>query len=86
MGDAMKQTAGHLDRELALFKERQLQLARDYYGKLVVIVGDAIEGYYDSELEAYTAARAKFGVRPLLIRRCVPPDEEVRHTFHSRVA
>lgn len=82
----MKQPAGHLDRELALFKERQLQFARDHYGKLVVIVGDAIEGYYDSELEAYTAARAKFGVRPFLIRRCVPPDEEVRHTFHSRVA
>ena len=86
MGDPMKQTVGHLDRELALFKERQLQFAQDYYGKLVVIAGDTIEGYYDSELEAYTAARAKFGVRPFLIRRCVPPDQEMHHTFHSRVA
>ena len=75
-----------LEREIAFFKSIQSKLAQDHHGQFVVIHGESIEGVYESELKAYVAARKKIGSEPFLIRECIRPDEEFRHTFHSRVA
>lgn len=52
----------------------------------VVIRGESVEGVYESELKAYVSARKKKGLEPFLIRKCINPEEEFRHTVHSRVA
>lgn len=75
-----------LEREIAFFKSIQSKLAQDHHGQFVVIQGASIEGFYESELKAYVAARKKIGPEPFLIRECIRPEEEFRHTFHSRVA
>ena len=76
----------HLEREIAFFKTIQSKLAREHHGQFVVIHGESMAGFYDSELKAYMEARKKMGSQAFLIRKCVRPEEEIRHTFHSRVA
>ena len=85
-GDYDEQAMAHLETEIAFFKARQSELAQDHHGKFVVIIGESVTGYYDSELEAYMDARKKAGSRMFLIRKCVPPEQETRHMFRSRVA
>ena len=75
-----------LEREIEFFKSMQPKLAQDHHGKFVVIRGESIEGFYETELKAYVTMREKMGSEPFLIRECVRPEEEFRHTFHSRVA
>ena len=75
-----------LEREIAFFKSIQSGLAQDHHGLFVVIHGESIEGFYESELKAYAAARKSIGPEPFLIRECIRPEEEFRHKFHSRVA
>lgn len=75
-----------LEREIAFYESIQSSLARDHHGMFVVIRGESVEGVYESELKAYVSARKKKGPEPFLIRKCVNPGEEFRHTFHSRVA
>lgn len=75
-----------LEREIAYYKSIQSKLARDHHGMFVVIHGESIEGLYESELKAYVSARKKIESEPFLIRKCINPEEEFRHTFHSRVA
>jgi hypothetical protein len=76
----------HLEREIAFFKTKQSELARDHHGKFVVIHAESMAGFYGSDLEAYTEARKKMGTKTFLIRQCVRPEEEIHHTFHSRFA
>ena len=75
-----------LEREIAFFRTKQEELARKHYGQFVVIHRESLAGFYDSELEAYLDARKKMGAKTFLIRKCIRPDEEIHHTFHSRVA
>ena len=75
-----------LDKEIAFFRSIQSKLAQEHHGQFVVIHGESTEGVYGSELEAYLAARKKMGTQTFLIRQCVRPEEEIRPTFHSRVA
>ncbi len=76
----------HLEAEIAFFKASQSELARDHRGKFVVVIGESVTGYYDSELEAYMDARKKAGAKMFLLRKCVLPEQETRHMFRSRVA
>jgi len=74
-----------LDRELTFFRARQEELASKHHGKYALIHEEHIEGLYDSELAAYTAAKKKYSAGTFLIRRCLRPEEESTQVFHSRV-
>ena len=79
----MKKNKGILKNELAFFRKEQARFVKDHYGKLVVIVGDKVLGFYDSDLEAYLDTKKKELSKPFLIRKCVPPEEEPTFTLHT---
>ncbi len=74
-----------LDAQLAYFKERQVELAREHHGKFVLIHDASVEGFYESDLEAYSTAKRDYQAGSFLIRQCLNPSEETVHVFHSRV-
>ena len=49
-----------LERDIAFFMARQEKFAEDHHGQFVVIHEETVEGFYDNQLDAYLAARAKF--------------------------
>ena len=75
-----------LDAQIAFFKNKQVDLAEKHHGKVVLIYAKKVVGVYESELEAYTDAKNKYGTGGFLIRKCLKPEEETPQVFHSRVA
>lgn len=75
-----------LEREFRFYKEHQDELVQKYKGKFLAIVGDKIDGVYDSELAAYTETKKRHRVGTFLIQRCLPGKESYTETYHSRVA
>ena len=75
-----------LDKEFHYYKEHQEELVRLYENKFIVIKGETVVGDYDSEIEAYEAAKKDFPVGTFLIQHCLPGQESYTQTFHSRVA
>ena len=74
-----------LQRPLAIFEANQDKFANEHHGQFVVIHGDDIDGFYNDELQAYEAAKSKYGAGSFLLQRCVREEEEVAAVFHSRV-
>ena len=74
-----------LERPLAIFEANQQKFAAEHHGQFVVIHGDDIDGFYSDELQAYEAAKSKYGAGSFLLQRCVRVDEEMGAVFHSRV-
>ncbi len=75
-----------LEKPLAYFRKHQKKFASEHHGEFVVIYEDAVEGFYKSELEAYTVAIKKHPDGSFLLRPCLRPEEESVAVFHSRVA
>ena len=75
-----------LDTQLAYFKKNQVELSEKHHDKFVLIHGESVVGFYETELGAYTAAKRNYDGGTFLIRRCLKPEEEAVHVFHSRVA
>lgn len=75
-----------LEGPIAYFKEHQEEFAKDHHGQFVVIYENSVEGFYDNEMEAYLAAKAKFPPGSFLLRPCIRPEEETAAVFRSRVA
>ena len=75
-----------LDRQIAYFQQHQTELAEEHHGEFVLIHDESIEGFYESELDAYTAAKRRYDAGTFLIRQCLRPEEETTQTFHSRIA
>lgn len=75
-----------LEKPLEYFRKHQEEFARKHHGEFVVIYGEEVEGFYKSELEAYTAAIKKHPGGSFLLRPCLRPEEEGVAVFHSRVA
>ena len=60
------------ETELAFFIEHQDELVRKHRGRTLVIRGERVEGVYDSTLDAYLDAQAKFDLGSYMIQRCEP--------------
>ncbi len=78
-------TDSRLTKELEYFKQHQKELVKKHEGKFLVIKNEAVQGIYDSEMEAYTEAKKKFELGTFLIQQCLPGQESYTQTFHSRV-
>jgi hypothetical protein len=57
-----------LERELAVYNEHLMELLANE-GKYVVVLGEAIEGPFDSYEDALQAGYDKFGVVPFLVKQ-----------------
>ena len=75
-----------LKKQISYYKKHQERLAREHHGKYALIHGEKIDGFFDTDIEAYSAAKKKYPPGTFLIRRCLKPSEEPALTFHSRVA
>lgn len=75
-----------LKKEFQYFVDNQLELAKQYHGKFLVIVGEKVLGAYDTALDAYDAAKERCEAGTYLIQECTEGKESYTQTFHSRVA
>ena len=76
---------GTLRKQFDYFLAHHDELVRQFNGKVVVIVGERVEGAFDSELQALTAAQKTHKLGEFLLQRVTPGDEAYTQTFHSRV-
>lgn len=74
-----------LEQEFQYFKDHQDELVQQHNGKFIAIVGTAVVGVFDTELEAYTAMKKERQVGTFLIQQCLPGKNIYTQTFHSRV-
>ena len=84
-GTRRREATKTLDRQLDYFLAIQKKLASEHYGKLVLIHNGAVDGFFDTEIDAYTAGKKKYEPGSFLIRRCITASEEKPLVFHSRV-
>lgn len=75
-----------LENQIEFFRKIQKRLAREHHGELVLIHGERVIGFFNSDSEAYGAAiKNGFEDGDFLVRQCLNPEEEIPLTFHSRV-
>jgi hypothetical protein len=74
-----------LEKEFKYYTDNQQELLKKYNGKFIVIKAGAVEGNYNTHIEAYEASKQKFELGTFLIQHCAPGTESYTQTFHSRV-
>ena len=76
-----------LETQIEYFKQHRADFVKEHHGKFVLIHGQMDHGFYDTALDAHTAAmKDKVSPGTFLIRQCLAPEEETVPVFHSRVA
>ena len=75
----------NLQKEFEYFKANQKELVEKYKGKFLVIKDQVVQGFYNTEIEAYKEAQKRFELGTFLIQQCLPGEESYTQTFHSRV-
>ena len=73
-----------LDQEFKYFKDNQDELFQQYPNKFLVIRESAVQGAFNSQIEAYNDASAKFELGTFLIQHCLPGKKGYTQTFHTR--
>ena len=74
-----------LDTAFAYYLKHQDQLAKDHFGKEVVIVGESFWGYFDSIQEAYWAAIKELEEGTFLIQSCLPGKEAYTQVINRAI-
>ena len=74
-----------LERQVDYFRSIQDRLASEQHGQFVLIHDSTVDGFFETEIDAYTAAKGKYEPGSFLIRRCIAANEEKPLVFHSRV-
>lgn len=75
-----------LEKEFDYYLKHQDELVEKYAGKYIVIRNCEVQAVYDSEIEAIEETSKVFEIGTFLVQHCLPGDESVTQTFHSRVA
>ena len=73
-----------LKKEFNYFKANQIQFAKKYSGKFLVIKDQQVQGVYKSEIDAYVGAKKKFKLGTFLIQQSLLGQESYTQTLHSR--
>lgn len=71
--------------EFQYFLAHQDELVQKYRGKVLVIKNQQVIGVYDSDADAYYAAKAEHELGTFLIQRCDPGPEAYTQSFNARV-
>lgn len=74
-----------LEKEFQYYLDNQSKFVDLYLNKSIVIVGDKVEGSFNSHGEAFEYASKHFKKGTFLIQLVTPGEEAYSHTFHSRV-
>ncbi|MEY3444127.1 MAG: hypothetical protein RLZZ519_2408 [Bacteroidota bacterium] len=74
-----------LDLEFAYFLENQDKWSSEHYGKYVVVVGQTVFGFFDTDEIAYRAALKELQLGTFLIQHCIPGPESYTQTFVTNV-
>ena len=64
-----------LSAELALFTTRLPEFLEKAEGKFVLIKGEEIVGFFDSDKAAYKVGVERFGITPFLIKQVLREDQ-----------
>ena len=75
-----------LELEYQYYKSHEADLVRQHDGKYLGIVGEEVVGIFDTELEAYTTLKKKYGLGKFLLQQAVPVQDDRIQRYHSRVA
>lgn len=73
-------TSTKLAQEIVCYETNRAKLVEDHPNQYVLIKGDKIVGFFDSEGDAIRAGHEKFGVDPFLVRLCVESTAPVLFT------
>ncbi|HYH74888.1 MAG TPA: hypothetical protein VD735_02910 [Candidatus Saccharimonadales bacterium] len=76
----------NLEQEFDYYVKNQSELVKKYQNKYLVIKDKSVAGAFDSELEAYADASAKYEAGTFLIQPCLPGEDSYTQTFYSRVS
>lgn len=74
-----------LEKEYKYYKTHKESLLKKYEGKFLVIRDEKVEEVYLDEKTAYQESIKRWKLGTFLIQHCLPKEEEVIPTFHSRV-
>jgi hypothetical protein len=74
-----------LEKEFKFYLENQVELAKKYNGKYIVIKNCEVIGVFDSEIEAVEKTSAQHELGTFLVQKCEPGTESYTQTYHSRV-
>ena len=74
-----------LQKPFAHFRRHQEKSASGHHRKFVFIHEEDVEGFYQSELEAYKAAIKSHPDGSFLLRPCLRPEEESAAALNSGV-
>ena len=75
-----------LESEFKYYTDNQEELVKKHEGKFLIIIGQEVVDAYDTELQAYTSAKNKYGPGKFLIQHCLPGRDSFTQTYHSRVS
>lgn len=71
------------ETELAYFIAHQDELVQRHRGKTLILRGEAVEGVYDSNLQAYLAAQKQFAPGTFMVQPCEPGPDAYTVTINS---
>jgi len=74
-----------LEKEFEFYLKNQVELAKKYNGKYIVIKNCEVIGAFDSEIEAVEKTSVHHELGTFLVQKCEPGKESYTQTYHSRV-
>ena len=67
-----------LDKELETYQRELAKLLQEHRGKFVLIHGNDVNSFWDTEDDAYTAGCERFGIEPFLVKQVREKDPPIR--------
>lgn len=75
-----------LARQLQFYRKNREEFAQTHHNEFVLIHSEKVVGYYNSDLDAYAAAKERFAPGTFAICPCIFPSEEKTRIFRTRVS
>ena len=75
-----------LEVEYQYYRSHEADFVQKHEGKFLGIVGEEVVGVFDTELEAYTTLKEKYGLGKFLLQQAIPVQKDRIQRYHSRVA
>lgn len=75
----------NMDKDFHYFLDNREKLLSEYLGRFVIIKDQKVVKDFSTEIEAYEFGKNRFGLGSFLIQHCIPDEDSITNTFHSRV-
>lgn len=76
-----------LQKEFKYYLDHQDELAKEHFGRYIIIKDQKVLGDFSSEVEAILHAKKEIGLKlgTFLVQHCLPGKENYTQVFHSRL-